>query len=38
MLIGERSGAALVEAMQAFPCPDVDLDPAHDRSPARLHL
>ena len=33
-LNGERSGAALIEAMRDFPCQDVDFDADRDRSPA----
>ncbi len=33
-LTGERSGAALVEAMQSFPYPEVEFDPTRDRVPA----
>ncbi len=32
-LNGERSGAALVEALQAFPYSDVEFDADRDRSP-----
>jgi len=31
----ERSGAALVEAMQASPYKDIDLQPCRDRLPVR---
>jgi prevent-host-death family protein len=34
-LNSERSGAAIIEAMQACPYPDVDFDADRDRSPAR---
>jgi prevent-host-death family protein len=34
-LNGERSGAALIEAMQACPYPDVDFDGDRDRLSAR---
>jgi prevent-host-death family protein len=33
-LNGERTGAALIEAMQALPFPGVDFDADRDRSPA----
>jgi len=38
-LKGDRSGAALVAAMQASPYHDTDIEPEHARMPVRgLHL
>lgn len=34
-LKGDRSGAALIAALQACPYPDVDLAPQRERSPVR---
>jgi prevent-host-death family protein len=34
-LKGERTGRWLVEAMQASPCQDVDLEPGRERMPVR---
>jgi prevent-host-death family protein len=34
-LKGERTGAALVAAMQASPCRDIDIEPGRDRMPVR---
>jgi prevent-host-death family protein len=34
-LKGERSGDALIAAMQASPCRDIDIEPKRDRMPVR---
>jgi prevent-host-death family protein len=34
-LKGERTGDALVAAMQASPCREIDLEPRRERSPVR---
>ncbi len=34
-LKGERTGEALIAAMQASPYRDIDIEPARERSPAR---
>jgi prevent-host-death family protein len=34
-LKGDRTGAALVEAMQASPRPDIDIEPRRERLPVR---
>src|SRR5208282_4696459 len=34
-LKGERSGEALIAAMQASPCRDIDIEPKRDRMPVR---
>jgi prevent-host-death family protein len=34
-LKGEQTGQALIDAMQASPYRDIDLEPPHERSPVR---